>query len=267
MIARLKASGLLWPSVAMLTALAVLLALGTWQMRRKVWKEEIIARVAERARAMPVPLSRIAAGEFADLEFTRVELNGTFDHAGEFHVWAPQPRGRAWSIVTPLTLSEPIGGDRRFPLRTVLVIRGIVPEAGKPAATRRGGQVEGPVTVVGRLRFGGVGRFDGKPDMVANQWFAYDLPAMRKAIAARFIAGSASATPQDALGLVAPYFVEAEAASPGQDAPIPRLGALALANRHLEYALTWYALAATLIGVYFAFVRTRLRNNKHGSEI
>jgi surfeit locus 1 family protein len=34
---------------------------------------------------------------------------------------------------------------------------------------------------------------------------------------------------------------------------------LNLPNRHLEYALTWYGLAATLAGVYLAFAINRLR--------
>ena len=34
---------------------------------------------------------------------------------------------------------------------------------------------------------------------------------------------------------------------------------LELPNRHLEYALTWYGLGATLAGVYLAFAVSRLR--------
>jgi surfeit locus 1 family protein len=37
------------------------------------------------------------------------------------------------------------------------------------------------------------------------------------------------------------------------------LNAVNLSNRHLEYALTWYGLALTLAGVYFAFAASRLR--------
>ena len=60
----------------------------------------------------------------------------------------------------------------------------------------------------------------------------------------------------------APFFVEQEAAT---GAPVPgvwpRPGVtdLKLANRHLEYALTWWGLAATLIGVYLAFAWTRFK--------
>ena len=43
---------------------------------------------------------------------------------------------------------------------------------------------------------------------------------------------------------------------------LPRGGVtrLDLPNRHLEYALTWYGLALTLIGVFVAFARGRLRS-------
>jgi surfeit locus 1 family protein len=50
---------------------------------------------------------------------------------------------------------------------------------------------------------------------------------------------------------------DAEPAPPGG---LPRGGVtrLALPNRHLEYALTWYGLGLTLIGVYAAFAAARL---------
>ena len=42
---------------------------------------------------------------------------------------------------------------------------------------------------------------------------------------------------------------------------LPRGGVtrLDLPNRHLEYALTWFGLALTLIGVYGVFAASRLR--------
>ena len=59
----------------------------------------------------------------------------------------------------------------------------------------------------------------------------------------------------------APFYVEADAnaTNPGG---WPKPGASDaifnnLSNRHLEYALTWWALAATLVGVYGAFARSK----------
>ena len=264
-LTRLGSAGLIWPTLAALGALCVLISLGTWQMHRKTWKEGLIAAVAERARLAPVPIADVIGRDPTGEEFRRVTVTGTFMHAQEFHVWAPQPRAPAWSVVTPLLLAAPVNPDRRFPTTAVLVIRGIVPEAAKSASARPVGQVAGPVTLTGRIRLGGVGRFDGKADTARNQWFAYDLATMRYALVTDMVAGSATATPEKAVDLIAPFYVETEVAAPGSDAPTPRLGDIALTNRHLEYALTWFGLAATLIGVYFAFGYSRFSDKEHRS--
>ena len=56
------------------------------------------------------------------------------------------------------------------------------------------------------------------------------------------------------------FTVDADA-RPEPPGGLPRGGVtrLDLPNRHLEYALTWYGLALTLIGVYAAFAASRLR--------
>ena len=56
------------------------------------------------------------------------------------------------------------------------------------------------------------------------------------------------------------FFVEADA-EPAPPGGLPRGGVTrtALSNRHLEYAVTWYGIALTLVGVYLAFAISRLR--------
>ncbi|MEZ5841448.1 MAG: SURF1 family cytochrome oxidase biogenesis protein, partial [Hyphomicrobiales bacterium] len=64
-----------------------------------------------------------------------------------------------------------------------------------------------------------------------------------------------------ALGLdaarVAPFFVDAVESPPGG---LPQAGEtrLSFTNNHLQYVVTWYGLAATLVVVYGLFVRKRL---------
>jgi surfeit locus 1 family protein len=260
MIAGLKARGLLWPTVMTVVALPILLALGTWQLQRKAWKEDLIARVNANANAAPVSLQSILSLSENEREFRPVRLRGTFEHAREFHVWAPRARDPAWQVVTPLRLEQPIGRERRFPVAYVLVIRGIVPQTHKAAATRQAGQPAGVVEIVGRTRRGSAVRF-AKNNAATNEWVSLDLNAMRADVTEAAMSGAGSASVHDGMGIVAPIFVEAGTAAGPPPAPQPDLAGINLTNRHLEYALTWYGLAATLIGVYFVFARAKLNND------
>lgn len=252
MHAEARRVSLLWPTVLTLVGVAILLSLGTWQMRRLAWKEALIARVEAAAKAEPQPFAemlwryRDGNASAEEVEFRRVRVAGRFDHGREFHVWAPGKAGPAWSVVTPLELAEPIAaGAGAKPVARVLVIRGVVPEASKSPATRSAGNPDGPVEIVGRIRIGRTGAFTGASSVERNQWYAYDVDGMRRVL------GDDGAT--------AGLLIEAETAAAGAAAPKPELGAINLTNRHLEYALTWYGLAATLIGVYVAFVLGRRR--------
>jgi surfeit locus 1 family protein len=242
-IDRIRAAGLVWPTVMTLAALPILIGLGTWQLQRKAWKDDLIARVAAGATAAPVALDAVLADAGANREFRRVRVRGQFDHAHEFHVWAPRARDPAWLVVTPLRLEAPVQS-----VQTVLVMRGIVAQPAKDASVRMPGQPAGTVEIVGRTRLASRAQF-ASHDAAANQWFSLDLPAMQQALAK----GGRSTGPA-----LAPVFIEAEAASGPLPAPQPDPQAVNLSSRHLEYALTWFALALTLIGVYFAFARSRL---------
>lgn len=55
------------------------------------------------------------------------------------------------------------------------------------------------------------------------------------------------------------WYVAADAATPASDAVRPAPLPTALPNNHLGYAITWYGLAAALIGVYVAHLRKRLK--------
>jgi surfeit locus 1 family protein len=61
-------------------------------------------------------------------------------------------------------------------------------------------------------------------------------------------------------GRLVPFIVDAEA-EPAPPGGFPKGGTtrLELPNRHLEYALTWYGLAAALVVIFAAFAITRWR--------
>lgn len=233
-------AGLLWPTLLMLPVLGILLGLGTWQMQRKAWKDDLIAKIHARTQAAPIPIAeavaRFRAGE--DLEYARVVAEGRFLPGRERHYWAPSPAGTGWHIYAPLEM--PSGG-------IVIVNRGRVADADRDPARR-------PEPTVERQRIVGLLRapekktaFTPDNDAARNIWYWRDLAGMARSLL------------PDRQEPPLPFFLEAEAG--GGNAPAPQGGVtrLDLPNTHLQYALTWYGLAATLIGVYSAFVWSRLR--------
>lgn len=265
---QLRQARLLWPSILTLLGLAILVLLGNWQMHRLAWKNDLIAKVEARAKAAPVSLEAVMGtytGSQVEntpdaIEFMRVLVKGRFLNDHEFHVWNPGKLGPSWSVVTPLTLSNPLGASGSYPLTTLLVTRGTVPEAKLAPASRADGNPEGEVEFVGRVRLGRVGTFSSAPNIAKNEWYEFDIDAMRLATVKALVAGPTTGSPQEAIAIVAPFFIEAETATGGPDGPQPELGKVNLTNRHLEYALTWYGLAATLLGVYLAYAFARLRH-------
>lgn len=233
-------------TILTVAALAVLLALGTWQVRRLAWKEALIARVDERIHAAPQPLPAAdtwPALKAEEIEYRPVTVTGRFDHAHELRVFMAlaEPRGRyggqGWFILTPLQLA---GSDR-----WVLVNRGFVPQDRGDPASRPEGQVSGEVTLTGLMRPPEPRTWLSPADDPArNVWFVRDPATMAKAVG---LDPSA----------VAPFTIDAAATAPG-DLPQGGETVVAFTNNHLGYAITWYGLAAALAAVYvLTIVRSR----------
>jgi surfeit locus 1 family protein len=215
----------------------VLLGLGTWQIERLIWKEGLIAARHAAVTAPPVALPSALAAAQA-LEFHRAGVGGRFLNDRELYLGATSDVGHpGYHIITPLAL--PDGA-------TLLVDRGFVPEQRRPPASRAAGSLEGGTTVTGLLRIPPAGRPnwfvpDNNPER--NYWFYVDIPAMA---AAAGLTG------------VLPFYIDADATPNPGGLPVGGQTRLELPNDHLQYAITWYALAAGLIIVYAVFIRRRL---------
>ena len=246
MTSRLRTAGLVGPLIMTLVGLAVLLSLGAWQLQRKVWKEALIEKLAARAVATPVTVDEAAmrARSGEEIEYLRVSARGKFLHNKERYFYAPDPAlGSGVNIYTPLELS---GGDG-----VVFVNRGFVPDALKDQSKRASGLPRDDVEITGLVRMpSDRQRFVPENNEAANLWYWRDLNAM---------AESTLATGQAHL----PFFVDAEAKAEPADV-WPKGGATLskLSNRHFEYALTWFGLAATLTVIYGAYAMARLRATK-----
>ena len=229
---------LLWPTLFTLPAVLLMLGLGVWQLERLQWKAALIAERAERTHAAPIPLPR-QGDDLAAAEYRRVELIGRFRNDRELLLAARSHLGvPGYHVVTPLELA-----DGR---QTVLVDRGWVPLARKDPAKRAEGQLAGQVTIAGIVRRPlpkGWLVPDNEP--AHNVWFWFDLPAM---------ASHAGIT-----GPLAPVYVDAVAAPIPGGYPLGGETRIELPNDHLQYALTWFALAIVLIVIYLVFHHQRGR--------
>jgi len=242
-LGRWRAAGLLWPTLLTLLGLAILIGLGTWQMNRMAEKEALISRLEARSKAAPVSLDEaIAMARDGDVEYVRVHVQGRVHHDKERYLYAPHKRlGLGYDVFAPLEI-----GANRY----VWVNLGFVPERLKAPETRPqgGGAEDKEITGIVRLP-ATPGTFTPNNDVARNQWYWRDLNGMH-----------ASAFDPAKTELV-PFFIEAEpkpGTVEGSEWPLPGGSKVVLSNRHFEYALTWYGLALTLIGVYAAFVWHRL---------
>jgi surfeit locus 1 family protein len=225
-------------------------ALGTWQIFRLQWKLALIERVDQRVHAAPVPAPGMAQWPKLNAEsdeYRRVELRGVYLPASTTQALASLDRGIGYWVMTPLCTAD--GG-------IVMVNRGFIPAgsggwspqpapAAAPAdacvAAARGGAAA--MTITGLLRMSEAGGRLRTNEPARNYWFTRDVQAIAKA---------------RGLPAVAPYFVDADAASAaasvgvggavGGAQPVGGLTVISFVNNHLVYAVTWFALALMIAG-------------------
>ena len=240
--------GMLIPA---LIAFVVLIGLGSWQIQRKAWKEGLIAALDAQLAAPPIALPAPAAWARLDRakdEYRRVSFRAAFDNAEEALLYAapstfrPDVEGPGYWVLTPARVAE---GS------IVIVNRGFVPDGRQDAKTRQAGQIEGPVTIVGSMRWPGERHWFTPADEPANNlWFTADPPAIA---AAKGLSG------------VAPFYVEQESPVPPGGLPKPGKLKVALPDNHLQYALTWYGLALVLVISFTTWAYGQSREQKDGA--
>jgi len=231
---------LFWPGFFTSIGAAALVALGVWQLHRLAWKEALIAEVAARASAPPVAPPEEADWPSlrpAEYEYRRVSVAGTYDFANEAFVFRAleNPRGRyggpGYFVLTPLSLANGA---------TIIVNRGFIPEEDRNAFSEDSRQAPRLVSVRGLMRASEPRNwFTPADDPARGQWFTRDPTAIAAALK---------------LERVAPFTIDADASADRDALPEGGETILAFPNNHLSYALTWFAIALALVGVFVAFV-------------
>lgn len=206
---------------------AILCWLGVWQLHRLEWKEAILADIEARITAAPVVLPDHA--DPVDDRYLPVEVRGKTD-AREILVQASHKAvGPGFRVITGFTTD----GGRR-----ILLDRGFIRLADRDTSRPA---VE--MTVTGNLHWPDeVDGFTPDPDRDEGLWFARDIPSL-----------------SDELG-TEPLLIVARSTDEGVPAvtPLP-VDTTGIPNDHLQYAITWFLLAAVWAVMSVYLIVTLLR--------
>lgn len=232
----------LWATLSTAVALAILIGLGTWQLHRLDWKRDLIETRAARITMTPLTIDEAVdagrTGEIAEMEYRPVTMRGRYQHE-----WALRLQNRVREGAPGIHLISPFrpeSGDT-----VVLVDRGWMPiDASLDMAERP----EGIVEVDGYIRlYGEPGAFVPENEPGNNIWFTMDDSQMRQATE---VGGNLD------------FYVQAGPGSQPRDRlPVGTVPGVELRNDHLQYAVTWYSLAAVLLVIYVIFHLRRHRNH------
>jgi surfeit locus 1 family protein len=249
-MARPGVRGLILPAALTLAALLVLVSLGNWQVRRLAWKEDLIARTIARPKSEPLDFRQTGFSAMGDVtafldanDYRRVRLAGEYQPAGEVRVFTSlqEPKNGPFSgpgfwIMTPFAT--------RPSKAAIYINRGFVPQdkadAYDPPPT-------GEVEIEGLMRAPERGSyFTPDPDLQKRIFYARDPLRMAEGTG---LAG----------GTLALYVDLAASETPPSGLPQAGETMVTFTNNHLQYAVTWYGLAAALLAVFAAFAAERLR--------
>lgn len=192
--------------------------LGIWQVQRLIWKKDLIEqterKLAQSPAFAPGPSDWTAIG--SDDAYTRIHAKGHFIAGHDVFIVASTIYGRGYWVVTPLQTDDFV----------LLINRGFVTSNKKKGLK----PPEGIITLKGLLRLTEPnGSLLQRNVPSQNRWFSRDTAAI-----------------SEHLGLkkVAPYFMDEEASEKDdRSVPIKGLTVVSFPNNHLQYAITWFALA------------------------
>jgi surfeit locus 1 family protein len=227
-------------TVAVLIALAILLTLGSWQLKRLQHFTDLKKQIAAQEGGPPLPVETVLAGlkPGSDAAYSRVSLVcPDVETRPVLRLFVPNEGLAGYRLIAACPLKS-------GPYGYILVDRGFIAQLGDENPRDIPGQpISAPV--VGVLHAGGQHNFVTPPNTPAvNQWYWRDIPAMAKALHA----------PRPALVFL---MLESPVPSSGEPRPIP-------VERHfpnnLGYAITWFGLAGALIGVYLGMLLRKRQN-------
>ncbi|WP_027259845.1 SURF1 family protein [Leisingera aquimarina] len=204
--------------------LAILIGLGTWQLQRMAWKEDILATIEARIAEEPVTVLPSDFDPEVD-KYRPIRLSGDIGE-NELHVLSSfKDLGPGFRVVSDFTLANG---------RKVLIDRGFVTQADRPDD-----RYFGPAEIEGNLHWPQeTDSYTPKPDWVDNIWFARDAEQMADYLGTEPAMIVLRRNPQGEADLL----------------PVP-VDTASIPNNHLQYSITWFSLAFIWAAMTVYFLR------------
>jgi cytochrome oxidase assembly protein ShyY1 len=232
-----------------LVMLALFIGLGVWQLQRRVEKHALIAALTERLAvapgALPSPAQWSALTPAHD-EFRRVSFTATYEHLPDAMVYSSGSAVRedisgpgTWAFLPArLASGETVVVNAGF-VQNMMQDRSQQDRAVAPLIT---GQ---PVMLTGYLRFPDkAGVLTPAENLARRLWFTRDHLTMAHALG---------------WGEVAPFYIDLEQPVPVSGIPKPGPLEVHLKDDHMQYAITWFALAGAVVIAFGAWLRAQRR--------
>lgn len=190
--------------------LAILIGLGTWQLQRKAWKEDLLQTIEASIAAAPAALPQVPVKE--QDRYRAVTVEGEIEGNALHVFWVTRDAETGYRVIAPFVTTDG---------RRVLLDRGFIPAAEKAASL-----TIGQATVTGNLLWPDEGDWTTPaPEADTNILYARDVAYMAERLNTE------------------PVLIVARSAAPEAAVTPHAVTTAGIPNNHLQYAITWFSLA------------------------
>jgi len=197
-------------------------SLGTWQLYRLQWKQDLINQISEGLNSTPIQYS-----QNINKNYQRVTLVGKYNFKNQIYLYNLNEKGQpGFDVITPFeTLNK----------ENVLINRGWIKKEFKnnSAINSSSANIKGLLKESNRKNI-----FTPNNDLKENIWFSINLNEIQKMTGKKFNKFI--------------VYLEDEKI----DTPKPKEITIDLPNNHLKYAITWYSISISIL-FYFLYFRKK----------
>ena len=194
-------------------------SLGTWQLYRLEWKQNLINQISEGLKSTPIRYSQII-----NKNYQKVILAGEYDFKNQIYLYSLNGKGQpGFDVVTPFETTS---------RENVLVNRGWIKKELKNKAEINfsSKNITGMLRQANRKNL-----FTPDNDLEENIWFSLNLEDVQKITGKEFNQ----------------FIVYLE--DQNINIPKPKKITVDVPNNHLKYAITWYSISISILFYYLYF--------------